>query len=86
MNRNDRVTSLDRRAAALLLPALPAVVAVASYSHGHSGLSGAGLGVIVLLAILAGAAAALALLSPPRATPARSEFAPLARLFNGYGA
>jgi hypothetical protein len=86
MNRNDPVTRLERRAAALLLPALPAVVAMASYSHGHGGLSGPGLGVIVLLAIFAGAAAALGLIRTPRAPLARSEVAPLARMFNGYGA
>jgi len=85
MNNTPRVSS-ERRAAAVLLPALPAAVAMASYLHGHGGLSGPGLGVIVLLAIVAGAVAALSLLQRPRSAASTGEFAPVARLFNGYGA
>ena len=82
MYEQSRVSRIRRHTAAFLLPALPAVVAMASYAHGHGSLPGAGLGMIVLLAIVAGAAAAIRLVSPL----SRSEPSALAHLFRGYRA
>ena len=85
MTHASRILNLRRRAAAFLLPTLPAAVAMAAYLHGHGGLSGEGLGVIVLGAIGAGAIAALRLVSRVRLPQSvGGEMAPVVRLFTGY--
>lgn len=72
-----------RHGAALLLPALPTVVAAASAAHGHGALPGSMLGAIVLAAIAGGVWAAVRLLGPARRA---GEPAGVAALFAGYRA